>query len=243
MADYTYEKLNEQIKTDESLMEEYGKYSDPVSRDVYSQAKNRLAENQPLLAEYATAYKEKQQQTTYKQNVEAFDKQFNEKIEKLQTQNDMHAEDIQYIDGMVLPNEWSEEQTQQWRNDYRQLKKKFKKRENFVPRPKSVLSLYKTNEEQDFKIVVEVNEIKEKKSKVIKKENKINETRKNDIFSDKYDSMTHFMLSVNDFAKENNIEINFHKIAPIFKAFMEYEDKNIKIIYNESTGIGEVIKK
>ncbi len=93
MADYTYEKLNEQIKTDESLMEEYGKYSDTVSRDVYSQAKNRLAENQPLLAEYATAYKEKQQQT-YKQNVEAFDKQFNEKIEKLQKQNDMHAEDI-----------------------------------------------------------------------------------------------------------------------------------------------------
>ncbi len=32
------------------------------------------------------------------------------------------------------------------------VKKKFKKRENFVPRPKSVLSLYKTNEEQDFKI-------------------------------------------------------------------------------------------
>lgn len=121
MADYTYEKLNEQIKTDESLMEEYGKYSDPVSRDVYSQAKNRLAENQPLLDEYATAYKEKQQQT-YKQNVEAFDKQFNEKIEKLQTQNDMHAEDIQHIDGMVLPSEWSEEQTQQWRDDYRQLK-------------------------------------------------------------------------------------------------------------------------
>lgn len=92
MADYTYEKLNEQIKTDESLMEEYGKYSDPVSRDVYSQAKNRLAENQPLLDEYATAYKEKQQQT-YNQNVEAFDKQFNEKIENLQKQNEMHAED------------------------------------------------------------------------------------------------------------------------------------------------------
>lgn len=121
MADYTYEKLNEQIKTDESLMDEYGKYSDPVSRDVYSQAKNRLAENQPLLDEYATAYKEKQQQT-YKQNVEAFDKQFNEKIEKLQKKNDMHAEDIQHIDGMVLPSEWSDEQTQQWRDDYRQLK-------------------------------------------------------------------------------------------------------------------------
>ena len=102
---------------------------------------------------------------------------------------------------------------------------------------------YQNSKEQDFKIVVEVNEIKEKKSKVIKKENKINETRKNDIFSDKYDSMTHFMLSVNDFSKENNIEINFHKIAPIFKAFMEYEDKNIKITYNESTGIGEIIKK
>ena len=102
---------------------------------------------------------------------------------------------------------------------------------------------YQNLKEQDLKVVVEVNEIKEKKSKVIKKENKINETRKNDVFSDKYDSMTHFMLSVNDFAKENNIEINFHKIAPIFKAFMEYEDKNIKIIYNESTGIGEVIKK
>lgn len=121
MDEYTYDQLNEQIKTDESLMEEYGKYSDPVSRDVYSQAKNRLAENQPLLDEYATAYKEKQQQT-YKQNVEAFDKQFNEKIEKLQKQNDMHAEDSQHIDGMVLPSEWSEEQTQQWRDDYRQLK-------------------------------------------------------------------------------------------------------------------------
>lgn len=121
MADYTYEKLNEQIKTDESLMEEYKQYSDPVSRDVYSQAKNRLAENQPLLDEYATAYKEKQQHT-YQQNVEAFDKQFNEKIENLQKQNEMHAEDIQHIDDMNLPYKWSEEQKQQWRDDYRKLK-------------------------------------------------------------------------------------------------------------------------
>lgn len=121
MADYTYEKLNEQIKTDERLMEEYGKYSDPVSKDVYSQAKNRLAENQPLLDEYATAYKEKQQQT-YNQNAEAFDKQFNEKIEELQKQNDMRAEDILHIDYMNLPYNWSEEQKQQWRDGYRQLK-------------------------------------------------------------------------------------------------------------------------
>ena len=88
MADYTYEKLNEQIKTDERLMEEYGKYSDPVSKDVYSQAKNRLAENQPLLDEYATAYKEKQQQT-YNQNVEAFDKQFISLKQRLLTNPDV----------------------------------------------------------------------------------------------------------------------------------------------------------
>lgn len=122
MADYTYDQLNSQIETDKQLVEEFENYTDSTSKDVYNQAKNRLKENQPLLDEYATAYKEKQQQT-YKQNVEAFDKQFNEKIEKLQKQNDMHAEDSQHIDGMVLPSEWSEEQTQQWRDDYRQLKK------------------------------------------------------------------------------------------------------------------------
>lgn len=122
MADYTYDQLNSQIETDKQLVEEFENYTDSTSKDVYNQAKNRLKENQPLLDEYAIAYKEKQQQT-YKQNVEAFDKQFNEKIEKLQKQNDMHAEDSQHIDGMVLPSEWSEEQTQQWRDDYRQLKK------------------------------------------------------------------------------------------------------------------------
>lgn len=92
MADYTYDQLNSQIETDKQLVEEFENYTDSTSKDVYNQAKNRLKENQPLLDEYSTAYKEKQQQT-YNQNVEEFDKQFNEKIENLQKQNEMHAED------------------------------------------------------------------------------------------------------------------------------------------------------
>lgn len=92
MADYTYDQLNSQIETDKQLVEEFENYTDSTSKDVYNQAKNRLKENQPLLDEYSTAYKEKQQQT-YNQNVETFDKQFNEKIENLQKQNEMHAED------------------------------------------------------------------------------------------------------------------------------------------------------
>jgi hypothetical protein len=121
MADYTYDQLNSQIETDKQLVEEFENYTDSTSKDVYNQAKNRLKENQPLLDEYATAYKEKQQQT-YNQNVEAFDKQFNEKIENLQKQNEMHAEDTQNIDYMALPYNWSAEQKQQWRDEYRQLK-------------------------------------------------------------------------------------------------------------------------
>lgn len=120
MADYTYDQLKEQIETDKQLVEEFKNYTDSTSRVVYSQAKNRLAENQPLLDEYATAYKEKQQQT-YNQNVEAFDKQFNEKIENLQKLNEIRAEEIQNIDYMALPYNWSEEQKQQWRAENRQL--------------------------------------------------------------------------------------------------------------------------
>ena len=98
MADYTYEKLNEQIKTDESLMEEYGKYSDPVSRDVYSQAKNRLAENQPLLDEYATAWKD-QQQKLQEQKEQTATKEISDKISDLEQENKLLSQQLDIAGG------------------------------------------------------------------------------------------------------------------------------------------------
>ena len=101
MADYTYEKLNEQIKTDESLMEEYGKYSDPVSRDVYSQAKNRLAENQPLLDEYATAWKD-QQQKLQEQKEQTATKEISDKISDLEQENKLLSQQLDIANGCVF---------------------------------------------------------------------------------------------------------------------------------------------
>ena len=91
------------------------------------------------------------------------------------------------------------------------------------------------------------NDYREKKIEGIKNQEVKKDTNKkskeSDILKNKYDSMTHFMLVVNEYAIENGIEIDLYKIAPVFKAFMEYEDKNIKIKYNNETNIGEIVKK
>lgn len=122
MADYTYDQLNSQIETDKQLVEEFENYTDSTSKDVYNQAKNRLKENQPLLAEYDTAYKSKNKQQA-EDNVKAFDKQFNEQIADIQQQSDRYKAEMQNVDNLALPYNWSEEQKQQWRDEYRQLNK------------------------------------------------------------------------------------------------------------------------
>src|SRR5574344_1366021 len=120
MADYTYDQLNSQIETDKQLVEEFENYTDSTSKDVYNQAKNRLKENQPLLEEYDTAYKSKNKQQA-EDNVKAFDKQFNEQIADIQQQSDRYKAEMQNVDNLALPYNWSEEQKQQWRDEYRQL--------------------------------------------------------------------------------------------------------------------------
>ena len=118
MADYTYDQLNSQIETDKQLVEEFENYTDSTSKDVYNQAKNRLKENQPLLAEYDTAYKSKNKQQA-EDNVKAFDKQFNEQIADIHQQSDKYKAEIQNVDNLALPVEWSDEKKEKWVADYK----------------------------------------------------------------------------------------------------------------------------
>ncbi len=53
-----------------------------------------------------------------------------------------------------------------------------------------------------------------------------------------YISVPEFMVTVSKVAKEKNISIDFEHLVPIFKLFGEYEDKFIKITYNEGTKQG-----
>ena len=53
-----------------------------------------------------------------------------------------------------------------------------------------------------------------------------------------YVSVTEFMVTVSKVAKEKSIAIDFEHLVPIFKLFREYEDKFIKIIYDEGTKQG-----
>ena len=53
-----------------------------------------------------------------------------------------------------------------------------------------------------------------------------------------YVSVPEFMVTVSKVTKEKSIAIDFEHLVPIFKLFGEYEDKFIKITYNESTKQG-----
>jgi hypothetical protein len=53
-----------------------------------------------------------------------------------------------------------------------------------------------------------------------------------------YVSVTEFMVTVSKVAKEKSIAIDFEHLVPIFKLFGEYEDKFIKIIYDEGSKQG-----
>ena len=58
-----------------------------------------------------------------------------------------------------------------------------------------------------------------------------------------YVSVTEFMLKVREIMRIENLEINFKDLVEVFKLFGEYEDKNIKISYDETSKVGEIIKK
>ena len=53
-----------------------------------------------------------------------------------------------------------------------------------------------------------------------------------------YVSVTEFMLKVREIMRLENLEINFKDLVEVFKLFGEYEDKFIKISYDESTRQG-----
>ncbi len=53
-----------------------------------------------------------------------------------------------------------------------------------------------------------------------------------------YVSVTEFMLKVREIMRLENLEINFKDLVEVFKLFGEYEDKFIKISYDESTKQG-----
>ena len=61
--------------------------------------------------------------------------------------------------------------------------------------------------------------------------------------SNQYDSMSHFLVAVTKFVKENSIVLDLSDVIPVFKLLYEYEDKSIKITYNENSKIGDIIKK
>ncbi len=58
-----------------------------------------------------------------------------------------------------------------------------------------------------------------------------------------YDSISHFLVAVTKYVKENSIPLDLVDVIPVFKLLFEYEDKNIKISFNDATKIGEIIKK
>jgi len=86
---------------------------------------------------------------------------------------------------------------------------------------------------------VEVLETKEL-SKQVKK---IEVVEKADKIIKEYASFSHFLLDVKKFVSDSNIEIDLPEVISIFKLLGEYEDFNIKFSYNETTKIGEIIKK
>ncbi len=53
-----------------------------------------------------------------------------------------------------------------------------------------------------------------------------------------YVSVTEFMLKVREIMRLENLEINFKDLVEVFKLFGEYEDKFIKIIYDEGSKQG-----
>ncbi len=77
-----------------------------------------------------------------------------------------------------------------------------------------------------------------KKERIINyKEEKINEIR------GEYVSITDFIVEASKIAKQKNIEFDLINIVPVFKLFGEYENKDLKIIFNESSKQGIILIK
>lgn len=80
----------------------------------------------------------------------------------------------------------------------------------------------------------------------IAEEIKVQPIEKTDSLSEiigEYVSIPEFMVTVSKIAKENKIEIDFTHLVPIFKLFSEYEDKFLKISYNEISKKGIIVIK
>ena len=87
------------------------------------------------------------------------------------------------------------------------------------------------------KIAIEESKEEVKEKKKVKKIEVAENSKK------EYASFFLFFLDVKKFVTENNIEIDLPEVISIFKLLGEYEDFNIKFIYNEISKIGEIIKK
>lgn len=59
----------------------------------------------------------------------------------------------------------------------------------------------------------------------------------------KYISVTKFLFEIQEILIEKKIPFDLEKVAPIFKAFLEFEDEFIKIKYDMDTKLGEVLIK
>ena len=66
---------------------------------------------------------------------------------------------------------------------------------------------------------------------------KINEIR------GEYVSITDFIVEASKIAKQKNIEFDLINTVPVFKLFGEYENKDLKIIFNESSKQGIILIK
>lgn len=58
-----------------------------------------------------------------------------------------------------------------------------------------------------------------------------------------YVSVTDFIVEVSKMAKQKNIEFDLINIVPVFKLFGEYENKDIKITFNEKSKQGTIFIK
>ena len=88
--------------------------------------------------------------------------------------------------------------------------------------PKGIIPTEELVVEKEIEIQIPLDEKKEVSNEII----------------GEYVSVTEFMVTVSKVAKEKSIAIDFEHLVPIFKLFREYEDKFIKIIYDEGTKQG-----
>ena len=121
-------------------------------------------------------------------------------------------------------------------NDNKTMKGIFEKSKKSL-----ILKIMATYEPKTTLKKVEVIEVKEdhKKAEKIKAKKETTKESSKEITGD-YVSVTDFIVEVSKIAKEKGIDFDLINVVPVFKLFGEYENKDIKITYNEGTKQGSI---